>query len=154
MRTGRRRLACWFVAILVLLEGTVVGVPWRQRVQVALVRDGRPLAAQDVKVVDVDIAQGCTPQGLEGLTDSDGRFEGERWQRSTVLDLIDPGVRQDLVCIRESDRLWPVWGDPYSPGPTELGLTCDLTAFLAPGPEYHRAKLYSDVCQVSFTGLK
>jgi hypothetical protein len=139
---------------LVFLEGTCVGVPWRQRVQVALVRDGRPVVGQDVKVVAVHVEDGCAPHGLEGRTDGDGRFEGKRWQWSKALDLLDPGVRSDVVCIRDADGLWPVWGMPYAPAPDELDLTCDLSAFLGPGLEHHRMKPFSDVCQISDTDLK
>jgi hypothetical protein len=121
----RRR---WLTVLLVgvVLEGCFVGAPWTQRVDLALFRDGEPVARQHFKFVDRESTDACASPGLEGTTDAQGRFSGRRKQWSTALGLAFVLVRHDMLCIRDAGEWKSVWQVPYGPAPEILALTCDL----------------------------
>jgi hypothetical protein len=108
-----------------LLEGCLVGVPWPQRVDVALFRDDQPLANQVFKLIDGRSAE-CASSGLEGTTDAHGGFSGSRRQWSRVIALVDVEVRYDMLCIRDAAGWRQVWQLPYGPATKTLALNCDI----------------------------
>jgi hypothetical protein len=122
----------WVLRVLVvglLVESVIVGVPWRQRVKVVLTRDGNAVPDQQLKLLGANSepsADSCTHAGLEGNTDADGRFEGTRWQWSTLIRFCAVEVRQDALCVHAAGAWHPVWQTLYGPAPSVLDLTCDL----------------------------
>jgi hypothetical protein len=112
-----------------LVESVVTGVPWRQRVKVVLTRDGTAVPDQRLKLLIASgdpSADSCTPAGLEGSTNAEGRFEGTRWQWSTLIRFCAVEVRYDALCVQGPGGWQPVWQTAYGPAPSVLGLACDL----------------------------
>jgi hypothetical protein len=109
-----------------LLETVVVGVPWRQRVQIALTRGGVVIPHQALRLVSRPATDACASAGLEGTTNEQGLFEGTRWQWSHAIGLCDVEVRTDALCVQESGVWTAVWQLPYGPAPRALLLKCEL----------------------------
>jgi hypothetical protein len=113
--------------LLVLVEAVTIGVPWRQRVRVALTAEGGAVSDRRFRLVSGDSAE-CDSRGLEGTTDINGRFEGARWQWSNAVGLCAVWVRYDALCLLQPDGTWVrSWASPYGPAPDEFALTCDVS---------------------------
>ncbi len=123
---GRRLFGLLLAGVAV--EGTFVGLPWTQRVDLALFRDGVPLANQAFKLVDRRSEAACALSGLEGSTDPRGLFSGSREQWSTAFVIFDVQPRHDTLCILEAGAWRQVWDLPYGPAPKTLALSCEVAA--------------------------
>jgi hypothetical protein len=121
----RRR---WLLLVSLGLLVTVAAFPVRrvQHVEIVLRRGADIVPRQALKLVDARSAEACDAGGLQGETDEDGSFRGERWHRSEAIPLIGVDIIDDALCLREGDAWRHVWAGAYGPAPPTVRLACDL----------------------------
>jgi hypothetical protein len=119
-----RWLALPATALLVML--VAMRFSWKQHVEIIFTRAGSLAQWQEFKLVDGESLEACQRSGLAGESDAEGRFDGERWQGSSILRFVTVEIVHDTLCMREGGTWSRVWAQPYAPAPLNLLLVCDL----------------------------
>jgi len=85
---------------------------------------GRPAESVRVRFISSTQSADCETQGLDGVTDSEGRFQLSHLYQPSPIEAAVVVVHQYRLCISTGSRWEKLWAERIGPAPEVLEFEC------------------------------